>query len=452
MSTKPVGTIRSQNSVPSHPGGTRQSPPRTTSLSQQGVPPKSPPNVPEKASPKKETVTAGGFDPEDVFSDDDDDGAGSGVEDQDEDPKPQDQQTKEESSSPKELKIDPMQLREKEEELRRKAQNVNVSKGPARSEKKDLSNAVKGILENPPTGDSDILRDNEYLTVRKGAFGMESATIKDSGVVNVNNIKNFNFEFGEGSEKTDSIEATIRNTPDPRTGKKNESYVHGAQIATRDVFVVYPNGDKSTNIIIEGCVLVRTKPENAGTESKYGSSFIKVGIPSAIIDKMMKRAADSDFNAKLKGDVPLAGGYYWVNSDCSKAPPDAVAYIGIQNNKLFNMAGSVDDAVTGTRINEDTCLVLGAELKNNVNFLATAEFKLNMSFNRTGRGAPLDVTNIPYNPSFKLKEAHITDDTTACPPPLITGRKGKDRMTIKKSTVGASLLAKITKDLKLTDD
>ena len=42
--------------------------------------------------------------------------------------------------------------------------------------------------------------------------------IKDAGVVSVKNVKDFNFEYGEGSEKTSSIEAKI-------TGKKNEAYV-----------------------------------------------------------------------------------------------------------------------------------------------------------------------------------------------------------------------------------
>jgi len=61
------------------------------------------------------------------------------------------------------------------------------------------------------------------------------------------------------------------------TGQKNESYVYGSQVATRDMFVVYPNGDKSTNVVIKGCVLVRTKSEAAGTDSKkHGNS----GFPS----------------------------------------------------------------------------------------------------------------------------------------------------------------------------
>jgi len=69
--------------------------------------------------------------------------------------------------------------------------------------------------------------------------------------------------------------------------------------------------------------------------------MLKVGLPKPIVDKMLKKAVESGFKASLKSDVPTAGGYYWVNSDCSKAPLDAVSYVGIQDAKLFNMAPSM---------------------------------------------------------------------------------------------------------------
>ncbi|ODM23067.1 hypothetical protein SI65_00656 [Aspergillus cristatus] len=186
---------------------------------------------------------------------------------------------------------------------------------------------------------------NSIELAAKGPFGSESATIKDPGVVSVKNVKDFTFEYGDGSEKTVSIEATNRNRA-AKAGKKEE-YVQKSQIATRDMFVVYPNGDKSTNIAIEGCVLVTAKPEAAGTESKYGTSYVKVGIPKPVVDKMMKRAAESGFKAALKTEVQSDKNYYWMFSDCEKAPSDAVSYMGVQNGRIFTMTGSIDDAVTG---------------------------------------------------------------------------------------------------------
>lgn len=437
MSAKQASTVRTQNSVPSHPGSVRQSvPPKTTA----GTSDKTPSELPKKEQEKAAGV--GGFDPNDVFSDDDDDD--SNAEEPGEEGKSVGQQKDGESTGSKELKIDPKQLKEKEAELKKKAQGTN-------KKQEEIPDVVREILnsqQSAPPSYEEVLRENEYITVRKGPFGTESATINDAGVISAVNIKNFTFEYGDGSEKTDSIESSNRSRA-IRAGKKDE-YIQRAQIATRDTFVVYPNGDKSTNIAIEGCVLVTTKPEAAGTESKYGTSYVKVGIPKPVVDKMMKRAKESGFNAALKTEVQSDKDYYWMFSDCEKAPSDAVSYVGVQDGNVFTMRGSIDDAVTGVRLDDETALILGVEMKADTNFLATMEFKLNMSFSRSGRGAPLDVTNITYSPSFKLREIVISDITTVTPPPFYTAKKTRATgMDISKHSVGAAMLARITSRMKL---
>lgn len=190
--------------------------------------------------------------------------------------------------------------------------------------------------------------------------------------------------------------------------------------------------------------MVRTKPENAGTESKYGASFVKVGIPKPIVNKLMKKAHSVCTSTGLKQDTSERNEYYWLSSDCTKAGPKAVSYVGVRDNMLFEMNGAIDDAVTGTRINENECSVLGIKMENKYNFIGTMEFKLNMSYSRNGRGDALDFTNCKYTPSFKIREFDVRDVTQLGPSPfVIQTNKGGSNMTKSRSPAGAALVARI---------
>ena len=156
----------------------------------------------------------------------------------------------------------------------------------------------------------------KYVITTKSESGEEEIQLTEEAYIGHSNINSMKFSFSPGQDITENLNKRESRDRTEVTATKKGRVAYSSLICT------YPNGETSSKIILQGCILQYRKGIKSA-KSDYGRGFVCIGIPETYVSKIMGDAKTrSTLTVKPKPKVKRQEGYYWFDCTLEKLLPD----------------------------------------------------------------------------------------------------------------------------------
>ena len=244
----------------------------------------------------------------------------------------------------------------------------------------------------------------KYTVTEKDENGKDEVTVQEEGFLTANMINQITFEFTKPSDITAQLEKSNENgknvaAPKDFDGKKTRTGLARCSIK-------YPNGETANKAVIPDTILqYRDSLKDPKKAKGYGDTYVDIGIPEFIMNKLISDARVAKIDLQPKGVPKVKNGYHWFSSNTTS----------ISTNAITMLIPHTENGEEVTSPFPFTIRQLFELSEGNVK--GTISFSIN-AVTTCDYNEKLDLTGARYHPTFKISNAYMEESTDVKGPEL----------------------------------